>query len=117
MIKNSEFLFVYGTLQRGFNNPFAKFLRKSSIFIGKGYIRGKKYQIKWHPGVKRSLYKKDRVYGEIYKIFNSKALFRVLDRYEEATKYNFKNFEFIRRKSPVIKNGKIYISWVYFYQS
>ncbi|WP_187648479.1 gamma-glutamylcyclotransferase family protein [Nitrosophilus labii] len=113
----NEYLFVYGTLQREFNNPFAKFLRKNTVYLGIGYIRGKKYQISWYPGVKKSFFKKDKVYGELYRVENPKRLFKVLDRYEDATIYNIGKYEYIRKKWPVIINNKLYKAWVYFYKT
>ncbi|WP_281950873.1 gamma-glutamylcyclotransferase family protein [Nitrosophilus kaiyonis] len=112
-----EYLFVYGTLMSKFNNRYSKFLRKYSKFIGPGYIKGEIFQISWYPGVKKSLYFKNRVKGELYLIKNPKKVFKILDKYEDASKFNLKNYEYKREKYCVNINRKIVNSWVYFYKN
>jgi len=112
-----EYLFVYGSLKKEYNNYYAKFLRKNSLFLKEGYITGKIFQISWYVGLKKSIFKKDKVFGEIYLIKNPKKVFKILDRYEEASKYNIKGYEYKRAKSIVYLNRKKIKAWVYFYKN
>ncbi|NPA81506.1 MAG: gamma-glutamylcyclotransferase [Epsilonproteobacteria bacterium] len=109
-----EYLFVYGTLKRDFNHPMHKILEKYALFAGEGFVYGKLYKISWYPGLKLSLHKKDKVYGEVYLLKNPKKVFEILDRYEECSKrFSVKEY----------KRVKIYIStpriklkgWIYKY--
>jgi len=113
----NEYLFVYGTLQSDLNNFYAKFLRKNALVIGKGYIKGKKYQASCYLGVKKSIYKKDRVWGEIYKLKKPKKVFKLLDKYEDASKYNMKNYEYRREKYTIYLKNKYIKAWVYFHKN
>ena len=41
----SDYLFVYGTLLKGFNSYMSKFLDKNAAFVGEGYFNGKLFII------------------------------------------------------------------------
>ena len=47
---NSDLLFVYGTLMRGFDNPMAQLLSRSADFIGEAHCRGRLYRVTHYPG-------------------------------------------------------------------
>ncbi|WP_200762135.1 gamma-glutamylcyclotransferase family protein [Nitrosophilus alvini] len=115
-MQKSEYIFVYGTLKSEYKNYYAKKLRSFAKFVTKGSIKGKIVQISWYPGLLPSVYQKDKVVGEIYKIEKAKKLLKLLDKYEEASKYNIRKYEYRRVKARVLGfNGKVYSSWVYFY--
>jgi len=68
---------------QGFDNPYARKLRLSSSYIGKGYFNGKLFRVEWYPG---ALYEPDaptRVQGEIYQL-NSLEVLKELDEYEDV---------------------------------
>ena len=48
---NSDRLFVYGTLMRGFDHPMAQLLSRSADFIGEARCRGRLYLVKHYPGL------------------------------------------------------------------
>ena len=50
MEAQSPYLFVYGTLMREFENPFATQLRARATFIAEGFFQGKLYRVSWYPG-------------------------------------------------------------------
>ncbi len=109
-----EYLFVYGTLKRDFNHPMHKILEKYALFAGEGFVYGKLYKISWYPGLKLSLHKKDKVYGEVYLLKNPKKVFEILDRYEECVSVNrFGEYKRIKTLSYV-ENRKVKV-WVYEY--
>lgn len=79
-----NFLFVYGTLRKRFNNPMSKYLNENAHYLGEGFIQGQLYHISWYPGFVESQNILDKVVGDIYKIdsSNDKTLFNQLDEYE-----------------------------------
>jgi gamma-glutamylcyclotransferase (GGCT)/AIG2-like uncharacterized protein YtfP len=65
---NSDLLFVYGTLMRGFDHPMAKLLSRSADFVGQAQCRGRLYRIKHYPGLLLSDDPADVVFGELYRL-------------------------------------------------
>ncbi len=65
---NSDRLFVYGTLMRGFDHPMAQLLSRSADFIGEARCRGRLYLIKHYPGLLLSDDPADLVFGELYRL-------------------------------------------------
>jgi gamma-glutamylcyclotransferase (GGCT)/AIG2-like uncharacterized protein YtfP len=104
----SDYLFVYGTLMQGFNNPFAKKLHESAYFEDYGNFAGVLYAVSWYPG---ALYDPDssgKVYGEVYRMKNATELISVLDEYEDVLPDETESL-YIRRTIPVYTNqGQIH---------
>ena len=115
MTAGPEYLFVYGTLMQGFDNPFAEKLRKMSVFRGKGSFPGLLYAVSWYPG---ALYFEDSnspVYGEVYQMSNVPELIRDLDEYEDVFENESASL-YVRRVVPVrLHNGEIIDCWAYLY--
>ncbi|HEV7381698.1 MAG TPA: gamma-glutamylcyclotransferase family protein [Dyadobacter sp.] len=109
----SDYLFVYGTLMQGFNNPFAEKLRQSASFEGYGRVAGILYQITWYPG---AIYLPDAsatIYGEIYKLAPNTGLLAELDEYEDVCE---DQGLYRRIKVPVLtKNERTIHCWIYVY--
>ena len=115
MIKGADYLFVYGTLMRGFDNPFAEKMHRNSFFKGNGSFPGLLYKVDWYPG---AIYKTDclsMVYGEVFMVHNSVALLRDLDEYEDVFE-DEDNSLYVRRSIPIeMENGSIVNCWTYLY--
>jgi len=110
-----EYLFVYGTLMKGFTNPFADKLNKLSDFVGKGSFPGLLYQVDWYPGAVYSEKSGFAVFGEIYKLQNPPQLLRELDEYEDVFEDESVSL-YVRRVIPVkTENQKFLDCWVYLY--
>jgi gamma-glutamylcyclotransferase (GGCT)/AIG2-like uncharacterized protein YtfP len=107
-------LFTYGTLMQAFDNPYARKLRLSSKYIGKGYFNGKLFRVEWYPG---ALYEPDAptlVHGEIYQL-NSPEILEELDEYEDVMKDEAASL-YVRKVVPVRNNQGVSIPcWVYLY--
>ncbi|MBC3759620.1 gamma-glutamylcyclotransferase [Hyunsoonleella sp. SJ7] len=78
----SDYLMVYGTLQKGSGNAMSEFLLRNSEYVCKGYFQGKLYKISWFPGATCSADSGDTVYGSIFKLKHTTTVFEVLDDYE-----------------------------------
>ena len=79
---NSDRLFVYGTLMRGFDHPMAQLLSRSADFIGEARCRGRLYLVKHYPGLVRSDDPGDVVFGELYRLRQPAECLREFDMYE-----------------------------------
>jgi gamma-glutamylcyclotransferase (GGCT)/AIG2-like uncharacterized protein YtfP len=98
---NSDRLFVYGTLMRGFDHPMAQLLSRSADFIGEARCRGRLYLVKHYPGMVLSDAAEDIVIGELYRLKQPDALLREFDMYEACGEGFAEPTEYIRRLLPV----------------
>jgi gamma-glutamylcyclotransferase (GGCT)/AIG2-like uncharacterized protein YtfP len=71
---------VYGSLRSGFENRYARLLRAQSEFLGPASVRGSVFQLGEYPGYRPE--GDDVVQGELYRLFDPEATFRILDEYE-----------------------------------
>jgi len=72
-------LFVYGTLRKGLDNPFAELLAESASYAGPGKVRGEICVIAHYPGLVLS--GGGWVMGDLFH-FENAGLLRTLDEYE-----------------------------------
>ncbi|GHB69762.1 gamma-glutamylcyclotransferase family protein [Persicitalea jodogahamensis] len=111
----NRYLFVYGTLMRGHENPFSQTLRAGSEFVGKGHFTGKLYRVDWYPG---ALYLPDEqslVWGEVYRLFDFEKLIPELDEYEDVLVDEAASL-YLRREVPVnLTDGQQLVCWTYLY--
>ena len=115
MEAQSPYLFVYGTLMRDFENPFATKLRAGATFIAEGFFPGELYRLSWYPGAVYGPESATKVYGEIYQLHYFQRLIQELDDYEDV-KEREQDSLYIRRPIPIrTENGAIYICSTYLY--
>lgn len=111
----SQYIFVYGTLRRGVNSKMNQLLSDHGEYLCRGETSGKLYALDGYPGMIASSDKKDKVFGEIYKITSSKLLI-LLDDYEECSDNFPLPHEYIRKQLPVrLIDGTQLNAWVYLY--
>lgn len=106
----SDFIFVYGTLQRETKNEMSLYLKDNSVFVSKGYFFGKLYDVEDFPGAVKSVDTSEKVLGSLYQITDSKTLFSVLDVYEDVP--NLFKREVL---SVFAADGKKIESWIYLF--
>ncbi|KAA0990838.1 gamma-glutamylcyclotransferase family protein [Dyadobacter aurulentus] len=107
-------LFTYGTLKRGFDNPFAQKLHANASYVGKGFFHGKLYKIDWYPGAVYEPGSAGKVYGDIFQIQDPELL-RELDEYEEVLEDEAASL-YIRREIPIfIENESTMPCWTYLF--
>lgn len=106
----SDFIFVYGTLQRETKNEMSLFLKDNSFFFTKGYFLGKLFDVEHFPAAVKSKNSIEKVYGSLYQIADSKTLFAVLDVYEDVPNL-FKR----QVVSVFTTNHKKMESWIYLF--
>jgi gamma-glutamylcyclotransferase (GGCT)/AIG2-like uncharacterized protein YtfP len=75
-----DLLFVYGTLRSVFDNPYAAMLRANAGLIGRAVAPGSIFMIADYPGYRPE--PPGEVHGELFRLHNPDAMFRILDDYE-----------------------------------
>lgn len=110
----TPYLFVYGTLKRGFDNPFAKILEENALFVGDGSFPGRLFQVSWYPAAVFESSSTKRVQGEVYQFVNQpEFVLKELDKYEDISP---ENSEYIRTTIEVTTTeGKVINCFVYLY--
>jgi gamma-glutamylcyclotransferase (GGCT)/AIG2-like uncharacterized protein YtfP len=110
-----EYLFVYGTLMRSFENPYAQFLRRNNAYIGKGFFYGELYDLGSYPTANYLPHKTSKVIGEIYALNNPLETLKILDAYEGLGNSLEESTEYLRMEIPVQSDNKgaIWSCWVY----
>jgi gamma-glutamylcyclotransferase (GGCT)/AIG2-like uncharacterized protein YtfP len=115
MHPNPDFLFTYGTLMQGFENPFAQRLHTSSTFEGKGSFPGLLYKISWYPGAVYDEKSESSVLGEVCRLKNNALLLPELDDYEDVFEDETKSL-YLRKIIPIqMQDGSVLPCWVYLY--
>jgi len=115
MSEDTRFLFTYGTLMQGFENPFARRLHDLSTFEGSGTFPGTLYKISWYPGAVYDEYSDNQVHGEIYKLAEQEILLKELDVYEDVFEDEAESL-YTRKIIPVrMLDGSELHCWVYLY--
>ena len=113
---NSNQLFVYGTLMRGFDHPMAQLLSRSADFIGEARCQGRLYLVKHYPGLVLSDHPADVVFGELYRLRAPEALLREFDMYEACGEGFAEPTEYVRQMLPVTSEGRsVDEAWTYIY--
>ncbi|MGO8914019.1 MAG: gamma-glutamylcyclotransferase [Bradyrhizobium sp.] len=113
---NSDQLFVYGTLMRGFDHPMAQLLSRRADFIGKARCRGRLYLVKHYPGLVKSDDADDVVFGELFRLRQPAELLREFDMYEACGEGFTEPTEYIRQMLQVARDdGAVSEAWTYVY--
>lgn len=81
-MRTPEYLFVYGTLRRSFDNEAAKQLRDCSRFFGEGTVRAVLHQLDGYAGMVPDPHSANLVRGEVFEIIEPAHLWPVLESYE-----------------------------------
>jgi gamma-glutamylcyclotransferase (GGCT)/AIG2-like uncharacterized protein YtfP len=82
-INRHPFLFVYGTLMRGFRQDLKRKVR--ARFLGEGTIRGTLYDLGAYPGATLAKGGSETlIKGEVYRLEDVDRATRILDEYEKC---------------------------------
>lgn len=111
----SPYLFVYGTLRRDAKHLMSDSLTHKAELIGSASYQGKLYKVTDYPAAVLSSNPEDKVYGELYRLFNA-DLWSILDDYEECSPSFIAPTEYRRLLQTVyLANGEAISAWVYLY--
>lgn len=112
-----EYLFVYGTLRRGLENPMSGFLSMHADLVGTGSFCGRLYDTGRYPCAVPSDDERDSVAGDIFALKDDgHQVLRVLDEYEGCDPENPDRGLYIRTRVEVnIESGERVCAWIYIY--
>jgi gamma-glutamylcyclotransferase (GGCT)/AIG2-like uncharacterized protein YtfP len=113
----SDYLFVYGTLMRRCGLSMHRYLEAHAEFVTEASLWGELFRVSDYPGVVLGGARSSQVQGEVYRVLDPAALFRILDDYEECASHHPEPHEYRRALCPVRwANGHQGEAWVYLYQ-
>jgi gamma-glutamylcyclotransferase (GGCT)/AIG2-like uncharacterized protein YtfP len=107
-VRNRSYLFVYGSLRKPVKHSQHHFLAQYATFSGKGTFRGRLYDLGRYPGAIASRRNSERVVGELYRIRDTRRVFKALDDYEGKL---FKR----KRVLVLLDTGVKTHAWTYLY--
>ena len=109
-----DFLFVYGTLRRGFRLHH-HLKRLGAQFVGNGKVRAELFDLGEFPGARASTKPGKRVAGELYRLHKVAKSLHVLDQIEGFTPQNPGMFQ--RGTAEVtLPNAEHRLAWIYWYR-
>lgn len=116
MEKESEHLFVYGTLRSYGEGSTSRYLKNNTEPVGKATFQGRLYDVGGYPGAVPSHDPSERVLGEVFLVRDPENIFRQLDEYEEYRPADPGKGEYRREKREVVlHSGETVNAWLYVY--
>jgi gamma-glutamylcyclotransferase (GGCT)/AIG2-like uncharacterized protein YtfP len=111
-----DYVFVYGTLMRGFDHPMSRLLAAGADFLGEASCRGRLYLVAHYPGLLHSDNAGDVVFGELYRLRDVDALMAALDDYESVGPGYEAPTLYLRERVPVtLGDSTVVEAWTYIY--
>jgi len=112
--RDVDYLFVYNMLRK--SSGISCILSNSAIYIGDGFFKGKLYDAGFYPGAVPSEGSSDQVKGDVYALYDSESVLRILDTFEGCGSGWSPIGEFYRDKATIyLKNGEAVKAWIYIY--
>lgn len=106
-------LFVYGTLMRGFTNPFSQKLQQNARWIGQALFGGTLFDLGQYPGAIYDAKSTTWVHGEVWELTDFAKVIVSLDRYEGV---HLRKPEYVRQEVQVeLETGEEILAWVYLF--
>lgn len=117
MNSSNHYLFVYGSLLSGFNQPAFEYIRRYFTLVGPAKVKGELYDLGSYPAAVPSM---DETYiiGELYQLNNNDEYswaFSQLDDYEGIHAEDGKPTLYRREQVEVRLDERLYFSWVYWF--
>lgn len=110
-----DYLFVYGTLRKGYDLKLKDKVGDDLRYVGQGKVGASLYDLGRYPGAVRSN-RGDEVIGDVFLLDDSPRVLRILDKYEGIEEDKPLGSEFVRKKSRIkLRSGKSINAWVYWY--
>ncbi|HWB92736.1 MAG TPA: gamma-glutamylcyclotransferase family protein [Puia sp.] len=109
-----QYLFVYGTLRKGYDLKLKSKVSGDMQYVGQGKVGASLYDIGRYPGAVRSA-AGDEVIGDVFLVTDPERVLRILDKYEGIAA-DGRPSEFVRKRNRVrLRSGKQVTAWVYWY--
>jgi gamma-glutamylcyclotransferase (GGCT)/AIG2-like uncharacterized protein YtfP len=114
VLNRMTYLFVYGTLRRGYAHPVQAQLARQGRWLGAGWLRGRLYDLGGYPGFVPAPDPRTWVQGDVYELAPAGTLLAALDAYEESGLAP--GAEYVRRRYLVrMEKENWRTAWVYVY--
>lgn len=113
-MKDTNLLFVYGTLKNESNHEMAKYLRANANYVGAGRINAKLYLVSWYPAIKLTGNNNDYVHGDLFEVEDTHVWSKI-DIFEDCQENNPNSLYSKRCVSCELNNGETKNAWVYEY--
>jgi gamma-glutamylcyclotransferase (GGCT)/AIG2-like uncharacterized protein YtfP len=115
-VSTEAYLFVYGTLRRGYRHPLHAQLSHDAEYAGMAHFAGRLYDLGGYPGAVPMPDGASRVVGELYRLRAPGPLLALLDRYEGCTDQEHPAPEYRRERNLVQRAaGGAERAWMYLY--
>lgn len=102
-------LFVYGTLKRGFANPWSCRLWSQAVFLGAATVPGRLYDLGAFPALVETADGESVVHGELAELASARLL-------EELDDYEGPQYERVQRRAR-LEDGTEREAWVYVWRA
>jgi gamma-glutamylcyclotransferase (GGCT)/AIG2-like uncharacterized protein YtfP len=117
--RKKEYLFVYGTLKKSFDNEYSRYLRQRADFIGNAAVAGFLYKVADGAETYPALIP-DRpgyAYGELYLLHKKPALqtLAFLDKYEEIPELFLRKTVRVDCLDEKNADNALFSAWAYVY--
>jgi gamma-glutamylcyclotransferase (GGCT)/AIG2-like uncharacterized protein YtfP len=112
----TSYLFVYGSLRRGFHHPAYQYISEYFHFEGDATVRGRLYDLGQYPAAVPAA--EGLIMGELYRIRDENQYgwaFAQLDDYEGVCVEVGETQEYRREVTQVHCGGKELPAWIYWY--
>ena len=114
---SATLLFVYGTLRRTSNHLQALWLRRIGEFVGTARVQGRLYRIGRYPGLVPCRACQEWVDGDLFRLPDAEAVYKVLDAYEGCAPGDPEPHEFRREMTRVVlESGRSVHAATYVYR-
>src|SRR5579872_7226926 len=110
-----EYLFVYGTLRKGYDLKLKNNVKADLKYMGQGKVAASMYDIGRYPGAIQNK-TGEEIIGDVFLLNDPSRVLRILDKYEGISKRAGVHDEFIRQKKQIkLRSGKKLNAWIYWY--
>ena len=111
-------LFIYGTLRKEVapSEFIQNLLDRYAEDQDTGFVQAKLYDLGSYPGLVPSENQDEQVFGEVYKILDSRELLEAFDEYEGCSPHFPEPWEFVRKKmKATLHKGGVVDACIYVY--
>ena len=115
--EETDLVFVYGTLRKGFPHPMANMLASQAEYLGVASTPGQLYDLGTYPAAMFSEESPYLVTGDIFRINHAEHLIPLLDEYEDYRPDDIENSLYKRILIKASLQKEALIVWGYTYLS
>lgn len=108
-----QYIFVYGSLRKGFAPPEIAETADRLKLVGEGFVYGKLYDLDEYRAL--VLNGEDEIFGQILELPDDEAVLQKLDEYEGFDPQNQAKSLFVRKQTTAYSDHGEIPAWIYEY--